>query len=66
MSQTITVEGMSCGGCEETVEEALNGVPGVTGASADRETDSATIEGDADAGALVEAVENAGYTARAD
>ncbi|WP_336037959.1 heavy-metal-associated domain-containing protein [Halobacterium yunchengense] len=63
MAQTLTVRGMSCGGCESTVEDALRGVDGVTGASADRETDTATVEGDADPGALVAAVEDAGYDA---
>lgn len=65
MAFTITVEGMSCGHCEQTVEEALLGVPGVSDASADREADQATIEGDADPGVLVQAVTDAGYTARA-
>lgn len=65
MSRTLTVEGMSCGGCEETVEDALREVSGVESATADRETDSATVEGDADPDALVAAVENAGYSASA-
>ena len=65
MSVTIDVEGMHCGGCEETVEAALRSVPGVTRASADRDAERATVEGDADAEALVAAVEDAGYVARA-
>lgn len=62
---TITVEGMSCEHCEQTVEEALRGVRGVTEATADREADAATVDGDADVTTLVDAVEAAGYTARA-
>jgi len=65
MTQTITVTGMSCGGCEANVVEALEGVPGVESATADRERDSATVEGDADTAALVDAVEDAGYDASA-
>lgn len=65
MSTTITVEGMSCGHCEQTVEEALRNVAGVTDATADRDSESATVDGDADVTALVEAVEEAGYTATA-
>ena len=65
MSQTITVEGMSCGHCEESVTEALEGVDGVESATADREHSSATVEGDADANALVDAVREAGYDASA-
>lgn len=65
MTQTITVEGMSCEHCEQTVEEALENVDGVTAATADRETDSATIEGAAEPAALVSAVSEAGYDASA-
>ena len=65
VSTTITVEGMSCEHCEQTVEEALSGVAGVTGATADREAEQAVVEGEADAAALVAAVEDAGYDAEA-
>ncbi|KDS91442.1 heavy metal transporter [Halorubrum saccharovorum] len=65
MSQTITVEGMSCGHCEQSVTEALEGVDGVESAIADRESDSATVEGNADPDALVSAVNEAGYDASA-
>lgn len=65
MSQTLTVEGMSCEHCEQTVEEALSGVEGVESASVDRESAAATVEGDADADDLVAAVEEAGYDASA-
>ncbi|MDS0301459.1 heavy-metal-associated domain-containing protein [Halogeometricum sp. S1BR25-6] len=65
MSTTITVEGMSCGHCEQTVEDALREVSGVTDATANREAEQASVEGDADLTALVQAVEDAGYTAHA-
>jgi copper chaperone CopZ len=65
MSQTITVEGMSCEHCEASVTEALEGVEGVERATADRESASATVEGDADPDALVSAVNEAGYDASA-
>lgn len=65
MSETITVEGMSCEHCEQTVEEALQGVEGVADASVDREAATATVEGDADVAELVAAVEDAGYEASA-
>ncbi|MBO4246365.1 heavy-metal-associated domain-containing protein [Halomicrobium sp. IBSBa] len=61
---TLSVEGMSCEHCEQTVEEALEAVSGVTDASADHEDERASIEGDADVAALVEAVEDAGYSAQ--
>ncbi|WP_148414668.1 heavy-metal-associated domain-containing protein [Haloferax sp. KTX1] len=65
MSTTITVEGMTCGHCEQTVEAALAGVAGVTGATADRDANEASVDGDADVDALVQAVTEAGYTAHA-
>jgi copper chaperone CopZ len=80
MRTTITVEGMSCGHCEQTVEEALRGVAGVTDVDVDRTESRATVEweprggsgrasdpraDEADVSALVGAVEDAGYTARA-
>ncbi|QKY16493.1 heavy metal-associated domain-containing protein [Halorubrum sp. CBA1229] len=65
MSRTLTVEGMSCEHCEQSVAEALEGVAGVESASADRESASATVEGDADPDALVAAVDEAGYDASA-
>ena len=65
MTQTITVEGMTCGHCVQTVEDALREVSGVTDANADREAEQASVNGDADIKALVKAVEDAGYTASA-
>ena len=65
MTLTITVEGMSCEGCEDAVETALGDVAGVTEARADRERAVAEVEGDADLAGLVAAVEDAGYTASA-
>ncbi|GAA0508975.1 Copper chaperone CopZ [Halorubrum aquaticum] len=63
MTTIITVEGMTCGHCEQTVTEALQDVSGVTDVTVDRENEQATVDGDADATSLVEAVEDAGYTA---
>lgn len=65
MSQTITVEGMTCEHCEQTVEEALEGVDGITAATADRDAESATVEGSAELDELLTVVESAGYDASA-
>jgi copper chaperone len=65
MSMMITVEGMSCNHCEETVEEALEGVTGVRKAEADHSADQVTVDGDSDLEDLVAAVEAAGYDASA-
>lgn len=58
---SIHVDGMSCGHCEQTVEEALAEVEGVTDATADNETGEVRYEGDADQAAVAAAVEDAGY-----
>lgn len=65
MTTTITVEDMSCEHCERTVTDALQDVSGVTDVSVDREAEQASVDGDTDVSALVEAVEDAGYTAHA-
>ncbi|MCX2819822.1 cation transporter [Haladaptatus sp. F3-133] len=57
----IKIRGMSCEGCEENVEDAISGIDGVRSVRADRDTDTATVEGDADEDAIAEAVEEAGY-----
>ena len=65
MAREITVEGMSCEGCERTVRDAILDVDGVEGADVDRETESVTVEGDADPDDVVRAVNDAGYDASA-
>lgn len=65
MPKTIQVTGMSCGGCESAVENALSSVDGVENVEADHETDSVLIEGTAERTTLVQAVEDAGYEASA-
>ena len=65
MSTTLTVTGMSCDHFEQTVVEALEGLDGVTSASADNEADRAVVEGDADLDTMIAAIEDAGYEASA-
>ncbi len=43
MDKTIKVEGMMCPHCEAHVKEALEGIPGVTSAVADRNSGTATV-----------------------
>ncbi len=63
MKQTITVEGMNCEGCEESVEDALESLPDVERAEADRVSGAVEVEGDAETNDLRRTVEEAGYTA---
>ena len=64
VSVKLIVEGMSCDGCEQTVENAVTSVSGVRRATVDRTTNQVIVEGeDLDETTLVRAVEDAGYTA---
>ncbi len=63
MTTTIHVEGMMCGHCKAHVEKALLAVAGVTAATADLESKSATVTGEVDRAALIAAVKEAGYEA---
>jgi len=65
MATTLTVKGMSCSHCEQTVEDALKNLSGVRDAEADRDAKQVTVNGDADPDVLVTAVEDAGYDATA-
>lgn len=65
MATTLTVEGMSCSHCEQTVEEAVENVTGVRDAEADRDAEQVTVNGDADPKELVAVVKDAGYDATA-
>lgn len=63
--RTLRVTGMSCSGCEETVESALGDLEGVTRVEADRESESVDVVADDDVSdeALTDAVRDAGYEA---
>lgn len=62
----IHVDGMTCGHCEASVVGALEALPGVTSASADRGTGTATFQSDGQSGAeaAVSAVLAIGFDAR--
>lgn len=63
----LTVEGMSCTGCESNVTTALSEVDGVHDVSADHEHDRVEIEvsESVDDATIAGAIESAGYTLRA-
>ena len=65
MQVELKIEGMTCGGCVRSVENALRRVPSVRAVAVDLARGSARVEGDGlDLAALVAAVEDAGYDAR--
>ncbi len=57
------VTGMSCAACQAHVEKAVSQVPGVESCSVSLLTNSMGVEGTASPGAIIQAVENAGYGA---
>ena len=65
---TLSIEGMTCASCVARVEKALAKVPGVVSAEVNLATERAEVTWDAqraDTGALLAAVEHAGYAAHA-
>jgi copper chaperone len=61
---TITVKGMTCSGCVNSVTKALKGIDGVQEAKVDLEGQQATVtfdEAKTSVQALKQAVEDAGY-----
>jgi copper chaperone len=59
----LKIEGMTCGHCSAAVKKALEGVDGVQEARVDLAAGRAVVEGAADVGALLRAVESEGYRA---
>ena len=61
---TIEIVGMHCTNCSETVEDALDGLPGVVRADVNYATDEATVEYNPESFSLdtaYEAIEDSGY-----
>jgi copper chaperone len=62
MSETVlTIEGMTCMHCKMSVEKALKGVPGVTGAQVDLAKKQAVVSGSAEPTVMAKAVADAGF-----
>ncbi len=60
----LKVQGMSCEHCVRAVEKALGGVPGVESVvEVSLERGEASVEGQPELAALVNAIEDEGYTA---
>lgn len=61
--RTLAVEGMACGGCEQTITSALEKVPGVRRVEADHEAGTVEVvaDDDTDEDTLRQAVHDAGY-----
>ncbi|MFA5889665.1 MAG: heavy metal-associated domain-containing protein [Actinomycetota bacterium] len=59
----LTVGGMTCGGCEQSVRNALGRIPGVADVKADHSTGLVVVgaSGPVERAALESAIEDAGY-----
>lgn len=58
----FSVEGMSCGGCEQNVEDAVGALDGVESVDADHVAGTVEVDGDVDSDDLRQAIEGAGYS----
>ena len=61
--EQYNITGMSCAACSSRVEKAVSAVEGVSSCSVSLLTNSMGVEGTADPGEIIAAVENAGYGA---
>lgn len=65
---TLNIDGMTCGGCVKSVTKVLNDLDGVRSATVSLENKNAQVEfdeGKIQIAQLVEAVDDAGFDARA-
>ena len=61
---TLTVNGMTCGGCENAVKRVVSSLPGVSDVTASHRDNRVTVAydpGKADRAAIAAAIEKAGY-----
>lgn len=64
MAVTLNIGGMTCGHCVYVVTKALQAVAGVENVLVNLGTRQAHVEGSAELGALIRAVEEEGYEAQ--
>ncbi|MGC3872665.1 heavy metal translocating P-type ATPase [Halomonas sp. GXIMD04776] len=62
-AQRLSISGMTCAGCVNTVQKALNAVPGVSHAQVNFGNHTAEVRGSATPEQLIKAVEDVGYGA---
>ncbi len=62
MSRTYKVEGMSCGGCVSSVEQAIKAVAPEASVTITLETGLVEVDGVEDDGIIEKAVDAAGFT----
>jgi len=61
MPTTLSVRGMSCGGCESNIESTIAELPGCETVEADHEAGTVTVEGSVPRAELEAAIESSPY-----
>ncbi|MCL5059380.1 MAG: heavy metal translocating P-type ATPase, partial [Candidatus Thermoplasmatota archaeon] len=59
---SVGIQGMTCASCATRVEKVLKQVPGVTDATVNLATETATVSGEADIASVQHAIEKAGFS----
>lgn len=63
MAKEYKITGMNCPHCQAAVTKSIQGVEGVTSVEVDLKGGKATVDGDHDSNAVIEAVRMAGFDA---
>ena len=63
---SVGIQGMTCASCAARVEKVLKQLPGVTDATVNLATETATISGDTDMASVQRAIEKAGFSVPAE
>ena len=61
MIHTIQVENIKCGGCMNTIKNAISKIEGVSAVNIDDDKETVTIDGSSDRQALVDKLAHLGY-----
>jgi copper chaperone len=61
---TFNVEGMDCGGCEESIKRSVGKLPGIQQVTADHVSGRVDVTGDPDESKVREAIVDAGFDVR--
>lgn len=61
MKTVLQLEGLHCGHCVKSVENALSNLPAVNSVSVDLATQRAEIDGEADLNLLIDTIEGLGF-----
>ncbi len=59
---SVGIQGMTCASCSARVEKVLKQLPGVTDATVNLATETATVSGDIDVASVQRAIEKAGFS----